>query len=142
MIWKDILKARDIKIPKKRKQDKVDVSRFYSSGFKQSEPVRRKANLKKLAELEKTGSVLESQIEYIRKRLGFFNTPFAQLSEEDREGFEDSFKYEKQEYPDAKNPEDIYNQEKEMLQKDMVEFASKYGEALAQIKELKKELGE
>lgn len=142
MDWENILKARDIKIPKKRKQGKVDTSRFYSSNFKQSEPVRRKANLKKLEELQNTGSKLESQIEYIRRRLGFFDTPFSQLSENDREEFEESFKYEKEEYRDAKSPEDIYNQEKKTLQEDMIEFATNYGKVLAEIKNLKEELGE
>jgi len=30
MDWENVLKVRDIKIPKKRKQDKVDTSKFYS----------------------------------------------------------------------------------------------------------------
>tara|TARA_R100000426_G_C4824150_1_gene111939 strand:- start:53 stop:1114 length:1062 start_codon:yes stop_codon:yes gene_type:complete len=140
--WINILKARDIKIPKKRKQGKVDTSKYYTTRFKQSEPVRRSANLKRLKELQNTGSKLESQIEYIRRRLEFFNTPFLQLSEDDREEFEDSFKYEKEEYPDAKNPEDVYNQEKKTLQEDMIEFATNYGKVVAEMKKLKEELGE
>tara|TARA_R100000773_G_scaffold4705_2_gene5242 strand:- start:1479 stop:1919 length:441 start_codon:yes stop_codon:yes gene_type:complete len=140
--WKNILKGRDIKIPKKRKVDEIDTSKFYSRPTKQSEPVRRKANLKKLEELQKIGSKLESQIEYIRRRLGFFDTPFSQLSEDDREEFEDSFEYEKEEYPDAKSPEDVYNQEKKTLQEDMIEFATNYGKIIAEMKELKKGLGE
>lgn len=142
MGWRDIIKNRKIKIPKKRKQDKVDISRYYSSGFKQSEPVRRAANLKKLEELQNTASSLEPQIEYARKKLEFFATPFSQLSKDEREEFEESFKYEKEEYPDAKNPEDVYNQEKKGHEKFMIETATKYGKILAQIKELKEELDE
>ena len=92
MDWENILKARDIKIPKKRKQGKVDTSRYYSTNFKQSESVKRKAKLKKLEELQNTGSKLESNIEVIRNRLVFFATPFSQLSEDDREDFEENFK--------------------------------------------------
>jgi len=142
MSWRDIIKNRKIKIPKRKKGGKIDTSKFYSSSSTQSEPVRRKANLKKLKELQNTSSRLEPQIEYARKKLEFFATPFSKLSKDEREEFEELFEYEKEEYPDAKNPEDVYNQERKEHEKFMIENATKYGKILAQIKELKEELDE
>jgi transposase len=142
MNWEDIIKNREIKIPKKRKKDRVDTSKYYTTRFKQSEPVRRSANSKRLKELEITRSRLEPEIEFIRNRLKHLDTPFSQLSEDEKLDYQYMLEDEPDEYPDAKSPEDVYNQEKREFEEHMIKRATEYGSVLAEIKKLKEELGE
>ena len=95
-----------------------------------------------LKELEITRSRLEPEIEYTRNRLKYLDTPFSQLSEDDRDEFQQLFEYEKDDYPDAKSTEDVYNQEKKDFEESMIKLATEYGSVLAEIKKLKEELGE
>ena len=95
-----------------------------------------------MKELEITRSRLEPEIEFIRNRLKHLDTPFSQLSEDEKLDYQYMLEDEPDEYPDAKSPEDVYNQEKREFEEHMIKRATEYGSVLAEIKKLKEELGE